>query len=152
MLPNGATFWRTRAIRRFLNYSQLQNGLSGHLAEPLVKAVIRAALDLSYERHGALLVVLDDSKSVQVVVKDHQLQDRVNLPLRQTLAGMSVQDPAHSRIIVSGAKSDGAVIMDSSGTVLDVACLVGDPEPHALAKFGFSNPKRFAGARLSTAA
>lgn len=151
LLPNGATFLRTRGRWRHLNYSHLRRALVAAMTSDVANDVIRIALDLSYERKGALLVILDDDRTIDELVMDHRIADRANRPLRTTVKGMQLALRPHQRVIVSAAKSDGALVLSPSGRVLDVACMIGDPSPDALRALEFSSPQRFAGAR-STAA
>jgi hypothetical protein len=151
LLPNGATFWRTQGRWRFLSYAQLKLALSISVTPSLVTQIMRIALDLSYERHGALIVVLDDTITIRTLVKDHGKRKRANEALRQTMKGIKLSNLSHLKAVVAACKSDGALVLSSDGTILDVACMVSDPPETALKAVGLDNVKKFPGAR-STAA
>ncbi|MCG9628992.1 hypothetical protein L1D34_29755, partial [Vibrio mediterranei] len=57
LLPSGAIFQKTQGRWHYLNYNHVLNALAGFVCKELAIAVLRLALDLSYERHGALIVI-----------------------------------------------------------------------------------------------
>lgn len=151
VLPNGATFCRTQGRWFFLNYQHLYHVLNETVSDEIAISIIRLVLDLSFERHGALLAVLDNASCVGQVITDHTDHRRVNIDLRKTVSGLNLLMWPQRQVVFAACKSDGALILTRQGAVADVACMIGDPSSEALKKAGFESIQRYAGAR-STAA
>ncbi|MDO6421543.1 diadenylate cyclase [Saccharophagus degradans] len=151
LLPNGAIFQKTQGRWHYLNYNHILNVLSGFVSQELAVAILRLALDLSYERYGALIVIPDSQDNVGNIVPDHTQKQKANRPLRESIARLNILAWPHRQIIMASAKSDGALILSNNGSVLDVACMIGEPGISELNSCGIQHLKRFSGAR-STAA
>jgi hypothetical protein len=151
LFPNGAVFQKTQGMWHYLNYDALFSVLMGYISEAVADAVLRAALNLSYSKQGAILAILIDKVHLCRVVPDSNSQRRANATLRDCMAGLNITKWEHRPFILSAAGADGAVILDAAGSVLDVACMIGDPSRDDLAAAGHSELQKMPGAR-STAA
>ncbi|MCG9628940.1 diadenylate cyclase, partial [Vibrio mediterranei] len=96
-------------------------------------------------------VIPDEETDIKYIVPDHYSKNKVNKPLRESISGLDLRNWPHRQIIMSSAKSDGALILSNEGRVLDVACMISEPNADALTACGKSELKKFSGAR-STAA
>ncbi len=151
MLPNGAIFHKTQGRWHYLNYIHVYNILSTLFDEEFAYSLLRLSLDLSFERHGALIVIPDKNQFIEKMVPDHVNKEKVNKDLRNSVKGLNVNILMHRQIIMAAAKSDGALVLSKEGIVLDVACMITEPSQKDMSLFGINNLKRFCGAR-STAA
>ena len=112
---------------------------------------MRTTIDLSYERKGALICILNDSNSIKQIVSDHQEPSRANGLLRKSLFGLSILNWAQRQVITAAASTDGAIILDRDGTVLDVACMLSKANPSCWEAEGFAEPISTPGARSGAA-
>ncbi len=151
VLPSGAVFVKSQGRWQYQNFAAFQTLLAEYVSPEFAKPILRLMLDLSYSRSGALFSIPANSSEVDELVPDHKHSQRANLALRASVTGLSIHSPEHRRILLAAAAVDGALVISSSGTVLDVACMIGDPGEAALQRAGYSQLSRFPGAR-STAA
>lgn len=151
LLPDGSSFVKSQGYWRFSSSQALKATLAT-LVEPFVETqLLRTIFDLSYEAKGALFCIPDAPQSIAQLVPDFSSPTRSNGTLRATSQKLSLAQPGHGTMIKNIATIDGAVILNRHGTLLDAACMIGDPSPEALAQIGLTSPLRFPGAR-STAA
>jgi len=151
MLPNGSVFHKTQGRWQYLNYEATFSLFSDRLPKELATSTLRMALDLSYERRGALLCIVKQRESIQKLIPDHEIKGRANEALRKSVKGLNINEINQRQIIAAAATADGAVIVDSEGIVLDAACMVGDPSLTDVEAVGQDQLQRMPGAR-STAA
>jgi hypothetical protein len=151
IFPNGATFVKSQGRWRYVNYLALLQLFDGLLAKEIAVSLVRIILDLSYDRLGGLIVILDDPQRISTLVPDHNGSNRPNKPLRELAAQLRISDTAERRILTSGTTVDGAIVLTKEGRVLDVACMVGEPALADCQAAGKPNLQRYSGAR-STAA
>lgn len=151
VLPSGAVFVKSQGRWQYQNFRAFQALLSEYVSSDIARPILRLMLDLSYSRSGALFSIPAESSEIEELVPDHKHAQRANLALRASVSGLSVDSAAHRRILLAAAAIDGALVVSSSGTVLDVACMIGEPGEAALQRAGHSQLSRFPGAR-STAA
>jgi DNA integrity scanning protein DisA with diadenylate cyclase activity len=123
----------------------------GHQHAITSKAISRLVFDLSYERRGALLCVLETTNKITDLVPDHKSDNRPNRPLRETSRQLNAAVERHRRMLKNIAAIDGAMVTDRRGKVIDVACMISDPSDEELRSNGLRSRERFSGAR-STAA
>lgn len=67
--------------------------------------------------------------------------------LRRAVQALDVTKEDDRTVLRSIAAVDGAVIVGRDGTVLDAACMIGEPAPAALKAAGHAAPRLFSGAR-----
>jgi DNA integrity scanning protein DisA with diadenylate cyclase activity len=130
----GGVFQKAQGRWQLLEYEGLHSLLSKQpgLGEQVIISVLRAILDLSYERTGALFCLLDSPASIKELVPDHKRPERANKNLRSSLKGKSICDWTQRQVITAAAAMDGGVVLDSQGEVLDIACMfVAPPEAAA---------------------
>jgi|GEM_PF-1462490 len=151
ILPNRATFYKTQGQWHYLNYTNIFIVLSKLFQEVVAKSVLRLSLNLSYERHGALIFIPDDKNFLEEIIPDHKQKKRVNLTLRETIKNLNICDKTQRKIIMSSAKIDGALVISSDGEVLDISCMIGQPTQEKLNALELTKLERFSGSR-STAA
>jgi DNA integrity scanning protein DisA with diadenylate cyclase activity len=151
MLPNGSVFHKTQGRWHYLNYKATFSLLSDRLEKEIATSILRIALDLSYERRGALLCILKQREAIQKMIPDHEKKNRANLALRKSVKGLNINETNQMQIIAAAATADGALVVDSEGIVLDAACMVGDPSLTDVQAVGQTHLQRMPGAR-STAA
>lgn len=151
LLGSGATFQKNQGRWRYLNYSAIMKQLSCLLPEDLASAILRAAIDLAFERKGALFCVLDSVRDIRRIISDHRKPDQVNPILRESLRGLSMMNWEQRQVITAAAGTDGATILSSRGRILDIACMIKTPSEEKLASLGFDHLRTFPGSR-STAA
>jgi hypothetical protein len=150
IMPNGAIFLNSQGRWRYLNYEAIIPALTSHVSEDLAVALIRSAVDLSFERHGALFCVLDKADEAPNVVPDHS-NKKANITLRESVRGLNLLEWNERQVIVSAATIDGAIVLDSAGEVIDAACMIGDPSSGRIGTLGFAELMRGAGARETAA-
>lgn len=152
LLGSGIVFVRTQGEWFYLNYHHAHVTLTNIFGESLTTAVLRAVLDLSFERSGALLCVPDKDPDVDQMVSDRGDEKRVNRAFRDSLAGLSVLNWEERQVIAATASVDGATILSRSGKLLDVACMIARPPPERIREVtGRERAETHSGAR-STAA
>ena len=152
ILGNGIVFQRTQGRWHYLNYLIAHNALRSKLSHRVAIAVLRAALDLSFERAGALLCIPDRRDYLPALVSDHASADRANRILRESLRGLNITKWKERQVITAAATTDGSTIMSRQGRLLDIACMVAKPSPDRLLRVtGSREGRTFPGAR-STAA
>ena len=127
LFPNGSAFVKSQGRWRYLNYTSLAALVSDRLSKDTVGPLVRMALDLSFERRGGLIVILKDEQTISKIVPDHAADGRPNQLLRNFARRLKITDDEHRRVIRSGAAIDGAIVLSSSGRVLDTACMIGEP-------------------------
>jgi hypothetical protein len=98
VLPNGAIFLRTQGKWLYLNYSSFRQLLGQHMSKTIVDSVFRTILDLSFQRKGALLCFLENSKAISRIVPDYGQSNRANEALRKSVRNLDVKRVAHQRI------------------------------------------------------
>jgi hypothetical protein len=127
LFPNGATFMKAQGRWRYLNYSPFIELIGQLLPQDLVAGLTRIVLDLSYERRGGLIVIVDDAKMVSKLVPDHLKVGRANQPLREFANKLNILEDGHIRLVRGAAAIDGAIIVAKDGRILDVASMIGEP-------------------------
>ncbi len=151
VLPSGAVFVKSQGSWHYQNFGSFQSLLSQYVPQAIAQPLLRLMLDLSYKRKGALFCVPADLSTIGQLVPDHTVPRRANLALRQAVSGLKIDSDAHRQVLLAAAAVDGGIVISNAGAVVDVACMIGEPGPDALATAGHSQLTRFAGAR-STAA
>ncbi len=151
LFGSDATFQKTQGRWRYLNYAALQKQLSLTLDSNLSLPLLRAAIDLSFERKGALFCVLNDVRDIKDVVPDYNGPDRANRTLRDSVKGLDITRWEQRQVITAAASTDGATILSSTGRLVDIACMIKPATLERVSQFGFSQLRSFPGAR-STAA
>lgn len=151
ILPNKATFYKTQGRWHYLNYSNIHTVLASLFHKTLASSVLRLSLNLSFERKGALVFIPDDNENISEIIPDFAQKKQVNETLRRTIKGLNISDKIQRKIIMSSAKTDGALVISSTGQVLDISCMIGQPTQQRLDKMKIVKLERFSGAR-STAA
>jgi hypothetical protein len=152
LVGTGVVFQKSQGMWRYVNYDGIHWALSKLLGEDLTTALLRMALDLSFERTGALITVLDRDDDVATLIPDHRDAKRPNRTLRESLAGLSIMNWEARQVIAGAASIDGATVLSRSGHILDIACLVAPPLPEVLrAATGSETSKTFEGARTTAA-
>lgn len=151
VLPNGAVFVRSHGRWQYQNFAAFQALLLQHVPQPIARPLLRLMLDLSFSRSGALFSIPAVAEGLRELVPDHAHSQRTNGALRAAISELRVDSAAHRQILLAAAAVDGAIVVSQSGVVLDVACMIGEPDSAALASAGHSKLTRFPGAR-STAA
>lgn len=151
MLPNQAIFYKTQGRWFYINYANLKLALKPFFDESVLTSILRLILNLSFERHGALVFVPETDIKLNEIIPDFRQKERVNLDIRKTLNGLNISNSTHRKIIQSSSKIDGALVLSKNGLVLDVACIIGQPSESKLKDLKMEKLERFPGAR-STAA
>jgi hypothetical protein len=124
-------FYKAQGRWRYVNYGALHRRLEDTDARAIVSPLLRAAIDLSFERKGALFVVMRDPSEITRMVADHGQPRRASAILRDTLAGIDLGDRGRRQMVLAAAATDGAVVLGPDGRVLDVACMIaGDEREH----------------------
>lgn len=148
---NGIVFKRSQGQWRYVNYPYIFHYLSFHLQTETALPVLRMAIDLSYERKGALILILDDRSFVKKLIADYRQPSRANELLRDSIFGLNVRDWAQRQVITAAASTDGSIILDQAGATLDAACMIGKAEPEKWIAAGFGAPISMPGSRSSAA-
>lgn len=151
MLAGGEVFHNHQGRWRYLNYDHLHGVLKNHCPDEVAEAVIRAALDLSFERRGALICLPEDRYNASNFVPDYGKGNRANRTLRTAMEGLQITDWSQRQAVVSAAMVDGAIVVGRDGTVQDVACMVGDPDIADVKARGHGELLRDSGARTTAA-
>lgn len=144
----GSVFQKSHGHWRVLDYEALHERISSHFREDVVIGVLRAAIDLSYERTGALFCLLDSRQELTDLIPDHGHPLAANSHLRRSLRGQNISVWAQRQVIAAAAATDGAVVLDQDGSVLDIACMVSSPKE--IARLGVREPS-MPGARMLAA-
>ncbi len=147
--PNGGTFLKRQGHWHFLNYAAITSLLQRHLGCH-ANLLAQMALNLAYERRGALFVVLREGTLASDLVPDSRLAGRANEELREFASTLSLSSDDCS-IIQDIAAIDGAVVIAADGSVIDCACMVSRPEQAALKRVGLTTVQQFDGARTTAA-
>lgn len=151
MLPNNSTFLKTQGRWYYLNYNNILSVLSNDLEIDVATSILRLALNLSFDRLGAMIAIPSEEKDVQNMVPDYQGKNRANQDLRSSIEGLEVTDNIHRTLIGAAAKVDGAILISSKGKILDSACMISEPKKEQLEKIGVKKLERFSGARTTAA-
>lgn len=150
-LGNGMAFLRRRGHWQFFDLEVVRAVLLPHMPAPVLDALLRLAIDASFERRGALFGVLNDSSTIREVVPDTKSSARSNRGLRELIAHLDITKELWRPVIRSAAMIDGAVLLTNDGLVLDAACIAVEPSAARRAELGIAKWPSFPGAR-STAA
>ena len=119
-------FRKAQGRWHYINYKHIHQILAASVPQDTVIHLLRSAIDLSFEHRGALLCIVDDGTNLVDMVPDHRKRGRANRILRKTLAGLNIKNWQYERqLIIAAAATDGAVILNPDGQVLDVACMIG---------------------------
>jgi hypothetical protein len=150
ILPDGATFLNSQSRWQYTRYEGIVPALKQYMNEEMAVSLLRAALDLSFERHGALLCVVPSAEHLSFMIPDFT-DPRTNRQLRQSVRRLNLLSMYQRDVIVSVASIDGAVVFDQDGSLLDAACMVADPAIERVKELGFRQPYRGFGARETAA-
>lgn len=134
----GSVFQKTHGHWRVLDYEALHERISSRFREDVVIGVLRAAIDLSYERVGALFCLLDSRHELTDLIPDHGHPLAANTHLRRSLRGQNISVWAQRQVITAAAATDGAVVLDKDGSVVDIACMISSPKE--IARLGLREP------------
>ncbi|WP_257458242.1 hypothetical protein [Archangium lipolyticum] len=134
----GSVFQKTHGHWRVLDYEALHERISSRFREDVVIGVLRAAIDLSFERTGALFCLLDSREEITDLVPDHGHPLAANSHLRRSLRGQNIAVWAQRQVITAAAATDGAVVLDKDGNVVDIACMVSSPKE--ISRLGVREP------------
>lgn len=123
---DGVVFQRSQGRWRFCDYNAIHETMRRVLLnDGVAEALLRAALDVSFERKGALFVVPDPGVDVSTLVPDARDPRRPNAMLRGIAKRLRLTEWEEREVLVAAASADGAVLLDREGKVLDVACMIG---------------------------
>jgi hypothetical protein len=150
-LSNGMTFLRRRSRWQYIDLEPVQAMIARHSTPDVAAAMLRMALDASFERRGALLAVIDDPAFVSELVPDHPHKNRSNRGLRDIVHGLDITEPMHAPLLRGASEVDGAILLAPDGKVLDAGCLVVDPPVERIQSLNMGRWRSHPGAR-STAA
>jgi hypothetical protein len=150
-LSTGVTFINSQGTWLFQDWGVLRRLLEARLSADIAEHALQLVAGCRYERRGSLFVFLDAGVDPSEIVPDHANPDRVARTLRSSVSGGVLGDPASIRVLQAASGIDGAVLLDDHGRILDVASMITEPSPAALAAAGRQDLERFPGAR-STAA
>jgi hypothetical protein len=134
----GSVFQKTHGHWRVLDYDALHERLSTRFREDVVTGVLRAAIDLAFERTGALFCLLDSREDLTDFIPDHGHPLAANSHLRRSLRGQNISIWAQRQVITAAAATDGAVVLDADGGILDIACMISSPKE--IAHLGLREP------------
>lgn len=126
LLSDGAVFCKTQGRWSLHDYSAFEAAVethTPHMKSAVRLQLIRAVLDLSYERRGALFCIVQPA-SLPNMVLDFGAPGPSNRLLRLAARGLTIKEWPHRQVIVSGSTVDGATVLDDDGTVLDIACMI----------------------------
>lgn len=151
LLGNGIVFNKTQGKWRYLNYNHFHQLLVEYVDEKVTNSIISSVLNLSFERRGALVVIPRSKSNLKLMVSDHAKEYQANAFLRKSLKGLNITNHAENQIITAATAIDGALILDSTGNVLDVACMIGKANEEQMKKLCIENAKIFEGARTNAA-
>lgn len=151
MLPNNTTFLKTQGRWYYLNYTNILNILSEFLDLKIATSILRLILNLSFDRHGAMISVPDKNEYAKKMIPDFNKSDKANRDLRNSIKGLSIIDSIQRSLISSTAKIDGALVISKKGKILDAACMISEPSIEQLEKKGINKLERFSGARTTAA-
>ncbi|WP_318785550.1 hypothetical protein [Methanimicrococcus hacksteinii] len=151
VLPKRTLFHKTQGKWHYVNYANIHTTLSDFIEKHIALSVLRLVLDLSYERKGTLIFIPENEELLDEIIPDYCQNEKVNETLRSTVKGLNVCHKIHRKIIMAAAKVDGAVVISKNGDVLDVSCMIGEPDEIRLNEHGLKNLEVLPGAR-STAA
>lgn len=126
MCGDGVVFHRSQGEWRLDNYDSVHEILLRSHRKETVVDVLRLALDLSFERSGALLFLPDDDAPLTKIVSDHSAPT-ANRHLRTSVRGMRLSRSGQRQVIAAAASTDGAVVIDKNGAIVDIACLITPP-------------------------
>jgi hypothetical protein len=149
MTGRGIVFHRSQGQWHYNNLEDVERVLCSLVRTDLAIAVLRTVMDLSYERKGALICVLENDADARTLVPDHGAAV-VNAVLRSALCRRDMLKWADRQVIASAATTDGATLLSSDGRLLDVACLISGNFVTRAQELGVQS-RTFPGAR-STAA
>ena len=150
-LGNGMAFLRRRSRWQYFELGRVVRWLEPHFRADIVHALLRLAMDASFDLRGALFGVLTDPATIHELVPDRASSNRSNRGLRELVAGLNVADPAHQSVIRSAAMIDGAVSLDRHGVVLDPACIAIEPTQLRREELGVTKWPSNPGARTTAA-
>jgi len=147
--PN-ASFVMTQGRWHYRNYRYFSSLLAENLEAKISAYILQLIVDLSHGRHGALICVPFNATDIKKLVADHELAGRANQALRQTASLLRIEDESHRKILHAAAGIDGAIIISTSGAVLDVACMIQNREDSEITALGVRRVV-FPGARSNAA-
>ncbi|MGW9269345.1 hypothetical protein [Microbacterium sp. NPDC055599] len=150
-LPSGVTFVNTQGRWRYQNWMRLEAIVARHSDDSVAQHVVRLVRSASFSHQGALFLVLGPDINVSQVIPDHRDAERSSKALRATLTGIALDDHLTSRLLRIASRIDGAIVLSSTGQVLDVASMVTEPTASTLAESGLAHLQRFPGARTTAA-
>lgn len=150
-LSCGTTFVNSQGRWRHQNWDPLGQVLAAHCEPAVTRSLLHWVTTASEARTGALVVVLPEGAPVSDIVPDHESVVRTARTLRDTVRGMNIREPFAARVLRVASRIDGAVLVSSDGTILDVASMITEPDGAALEDAGHTRLRRLGGGR-STAA
>ncbi len=151
LLGTGIVFNKTQGKWRYLNYNHFHQLLMEFVDEKVTNSIISSVLNLAFERKGALFVIIKSKQNLKCIISDYAKECQANQFLRKSLKGMNITNHSEKQIITSSSSIDGALVLDNSGNVLDVACMIGKANEDQMKKLGLENPNIFPGARTTAA-
>lgn len=129
MMGKEVIFQKTQGFWRYHNYGNLHSKVMKYVKRVSVaRNLLRIILDLSYERKGALFCI-SEAKRIPKIVDDPYNRKHGNKTLRDALIGFNINEWNIRRIISSVASTDGAVVLDKSGKIRGVTCVVKNMSP-----------------------
>jgi hypothetical protein len=151
VFADGLSFVKSQGYWRLAAGTSLRDVLAEDLPGEMATVLARVAFDLSYEGNGALLCIMFNIGNIKEIVPDHNGKNIANETLRKTSRHLHLSERGHISMIKAAATVDGAVLIDKTGSIHDVACMIGDPSPSALAAIGLTDRARHPGARTTAA-
>ncbi|WNG60632.1 hypothetical protein F0U59_42440 [Archangium gephyra] len=127
VLYGGSVFRYSQGAWTYLHYPTIHRLIESVMGEVLTRDLLRLILDLCFKHTGSLLVVVENPSSevLDCLAPDFSHPRRPNRGLRDALRGQSICVWGVRQLVASAAAVDGAVILDKTGQVLDVACMIG---------------------------
>jgi DNA integrity scanning protein DisA with diadenylate cyclase activity len=148
---SGIAFHKTQGRWSYNNYMHFYRLLQNIASDIVSRDLVRMSLDLSYERKGALLILLDRHAKIDELVRDRKVLNRPNRMLRSSVTGLNITNWNHRHMVTSIAGIDGSIILDHDGGVRDAACILAPDESVLLKKTNVTTLKTFPGARTTAA-
>lgn len=149
MLPNNVTFLKTQGKWYYLNYSNILKSISELLDKKIASSILRLVLNLSFDRHGAMISIPDKEEDIEKMVPDFSKINKANKDLRYSIKGLKINNHIQRSLIGSAAKIDGALIISKKGEIVDAACMISEPKEEQLKKVKITKLERFPGARTT---
>jgi hypothetical protein len=146
---NKTIFFNSKGNWYYINYNNILNTLKKFLDKDVSLNILQFTLNLAFERKGTIIAIPDEDNYISEMIPDYNEKAKSNYYLRNVINGLTITNNNQLELIRSLINTDGALIISKKGKILDIGCMISEPNLKYLNKISKNKLERFSGSRTT---